>query len=94
MQDAAKTLQHALELGADAAAAYNLLVCCYALGDTPAMQDNFQRLVQVGMQLDPSRGPSEAFMHRRLCWQTADHSVMCLWMPVLQDCQSNQTWLF
>ena len=47
MQDAAKTLQHALELGSDAAAMHNLLVCCYALGDTPAMQDTFQKLVQV-----------------------------------------------
>ena len=48
MQDAAKTLQHALELGTDAAATQNLLVCCYALGDVPAMQDSFQKLVQVG----------------------------------------------
>ena len=46
-QDAAKTLQHALELGADPAAAHNLLVCCYALGDVPAMQDQFRNLLQV-----------------------------------------------
>lgn len=49
VQDAAKTLQHALELGNDAAATHNLLVCCYALGDVPAMQDNFQKLVQVSL---------------------------------------------
>ncbi|KAK9841192.1 hypothetical protein WJX74_001701 [Apatococcus lobatus] len=59
--DAAKTLQHALELGTDAAATHNLLVCCYALGDVTAMQDNFRKLVQIrGQQSPPDEdGPGD-----------------------------------
>lgn len=45
--DAASTFESALDMAPDHQAAFNLLVCCYALGDKEGMMAAFQRLLTV-----------------------------------------------